>query len=232
MKISGACRCGMHRKLTGMNASDVLYYSPGACSLAPHIVLEEIGEPFEARRVAIAEGKHLAPEYLRLNPRGRVPTLVIDGQPVTEAAAILLHLAHRHAALNLLSAGALARARCFEWLLFLASSVHIAYAQLWRPRRFLPSEADAAALISSGRADIVRYNGEIEARIGSGWLLDEGFSIADAYLFPFYRWGVRIGLDMEASAPRWTRWKDRMLDRPAVRRALATEGIGTSWAPA
>lgn len=222
----------MHRKLTGMNVSHILYYSPGACSLAPHIVLEEIGEPFEARRTAIAEGKHLSPDYLRLNPRGRVPTLVIDDQPVTEAAAILLHLAHRHASLNLLPAGAVARARCFEWLLFLAASVHIAYAQLWRPRRFLPPEADETALVSSGKADVARYNGEIEAKVPAGWLLGDRFSIADAYLFPFYRWGVRIGLDMEKTAPKWTRWKDRMLDRPAVQRALATEGIGTSWAPA
>ena len=211
--------------------SHVLYYSPGACSLAAHIVLEEIGEPFEARRVAIAEGKHLAPEYLLLNPRGRVPTLVVDGHPVTEAAAILLYLADRHPALGLTPSEPLARARCYEWLSFLASSVHIAYAQLWRPRRFLPPDADETALVSSGKTDIVRYNGEIEAGVQVGWLLGERFSIADAYLFPFYRWGVRIGLDMEVSAPRWTRWKDRMLGRPAVQRALATEGIGTSWAP-
>lgn len=210
----------------------VLCYSPGACSLAPHIVLEEIGEPFEARRVAIAEGRHLSPEYLRLNPRGRVPTLLVAGQPVTEAAAILLYLAQRHAALDPARLGALAQARCYEWLLFLASSLHIAYAQLWRPRRFLPPEADATTLVASGRSDILRYNGEIEARIGSGWLLGDEFSIADAYLFPFYRWGVRIGLNMEESAPKWTRWKERMLGRPAVLRALATEGIGTSWAPA
>lgn len=212
--------------------SHVLYYSPGACSLAVHILLEEIGEPFETRRVAIAESQHLAPEYLRLNPRGRVPTLVIGGHPVTEAAALLLYLAHRHPALGLTPSEPLAVARCYEWLLFLASSVHIAYAQLWRPRRFLPPAADETAVVSSGKADIVRYNGEIEARMQAGWLLGDRFSIADAYLFPFYRWGVRIGLDMEQSVPKWTRWKHRMLGRPAVQRALATEGIGTSWAPA
>ncbi len=212
--------------------SHVLYYSPGACSLAPHIVLEEIGEPFETRRVAIAEGQQLAPDYLRLNPRGRVPTLLIDGRPVTEAAAILLYLAHRHAAVDLKPAGAAAGARCYEWLLFLATSLHIAYAQLWRPRRFLPAEADDTAVVSSGKADIVRYNREIEARIGPGWLVGDRFSIADAYLFPFYRWGVRIGLDMEDTAPMWTQWRDRMLGRPAVLRAIETEGIGTSWAAA
>lgn len=208
-----------------------LYYSPGACSLAPHIVLEEVGEPFETRRVTIAEGQHLSPEYLRLNPRGRVPTLVVDDRPISEAGAILLHLAHRHAMLELTPSETLSRARCYEWLLFLASSVHIAYAQFWRPRRFLAEGADATVLIASGRADIIRYNGEIEARLGPGWLVGDRFSIADAYLLPFYRWGVRIGLDMEKSAPKWTRWKDRMLGRPAVFRALETEGIGTSWAP-
>lgn len=214
-----------------MTMRTILYYSPGACSLAPHIVLEESGEPFETRRVTIAEGLHQKPEYLRLNPRGRVPTLVVDDHPIREAAAILLHLAH-HAAPELIPPQMLARARCYEWLMFLASSVHIAYAQFWRPRRFLPTDADASALVSSGKADIIRYNSEIEARLDSLWLLGDRFSIADAYLFPFYRWGIRIGLDMEKQAPKWTQWKDRMLARPAVLRALDTEGLGTSWAPA
>lgn len=67
----------------------VLYYSPGACSLAAHIALREAALPFELRRVMISKGEHLAPEYLAVNPRGRVPTLVIDGVPVTERSAIL-----------------------------------------------------------------------------------------------------------------------------------------------
>jgi glutathione S-transferase len=211
---------------------DILYYSPGACSLAPHIILEETGGAFEARRVAIAEGQNLASEYLKLNPRGRVPTLVTDQARVTEAGAILLHLAAKHPRLALVPTEGLANARCYEWLFFMATSVHIAYAQVWRPRRF---SAEAGphdeALAQSGRADILRYNLEIDSKLGPAWALGERYSIVDAYLLPFYRWGVRIGLDMEHGAPNWTAWKNRMLQRPAVLRAIETEGIGTTWAP-
>ena len=216
-----------------MLTMDILYYSPGACSLAPHIVLEEAGVPFETRRVAIAEGKNLAPAYLKLNPRGRVPTLVTADARITEAGAILLHLAAKHPRLALVPAEGLANARCYEWLFFLASSVHIAYAQVWRPRRFTPDAGlHDDAISQSGRADIVRYNLEIDARLGSPWALGQSYSIVDAYLLCFYRWGIRIGLDMQRGAPKWTAWKERMLQRPAVLRALETEGLGTTWAPA
>jgi glutathione S-transferase len=208
---------------------DTLYFSPGACSLAPHILLEEIGEPFEARRVSLASGENLAPEYLALNPGGRVPTLVTNGAVVTEAAAILLHLAARRPRMNLAPTDGIANARCYEWLLFIATSLHIAYAQLWRPRRFLEPGPCDEALAKSGHGDIVRYNREISARLGSPWALGERYSIVDAYLLPFYRWGVRIGLDMEGDAPKWSEWKDRMIERPAVRRALDAEGLTTLW---
>jgi glutathione S-transferase len=208
---------------------DTLYYSPGACSLAPHIVLEEIGRPFALRKVRIAAGENLAPEYLALNPRGQVPTLVTDGAAITEAAAILLHLSAAHPQLNLAPTTGLRNARCYEWLLFIATSVHIAYAQLWRPRRFLRDEGPHdEALAQSGREDIVRYNREIDARLGSPWALGEPYSIVDAYLLPFYRWGVRTGHDMRKVAPKWSVWNDRMLERPAVLRALEAEGLKIS----
>ena len=212
-----------------MHRMDTLYYSPGACSLAPHILLKEIGEPFELRRVSIAEGQHLEPEYLALNPRGRVPTLVTHGAVVTEAAAILLHLAARHPRLDLAPGAGIANARCCEWLMFLAASVHIAYAQLWRPRRFTlePGPHDEA-LARAGRADIVRYTADVEARLGSPWALGERYSIVDAYLLPFYRWSVRIGLDLEQSAPKWSAWRDAMLQRPAVLHVLQAEGLKTT----
>jgi len=208
---------------------DTLYYSPGACSLAPHIVLEEIGRPFSAQRVSIGDGQNLAPDYLRLNPRGRVPTFVTAGACINEAAAILLHLAARYPGMELAPAGGVANARCYEWLLFLATSVHVAYAQLWRPRRFLPEAGPHdQALARSGRTDIERYNSEIEARLGSPWALGERYSIVDAYLLPFHRWGIHIGLDLVHGTPKWAAWKDRMLQRPAVLSALGTEGLRTT----
>lgn len=207
----------------------ILYYSPGACSLAPHIVLEEIGIPFEPRLVAIADGENTTEAYLRINPRGRVPTLTVEGVFVSEAPALLLYLSGLAPQLALTPEGGVQLAKCLELLCFMSSSVHIAYAQLWRPQRFLPADEDTKALSDFGRAKIVEYNGEIEARIASPWAIGEDYSVADPYLLVFYRWGIRIGLDMAGDCPRWTALTKRTLERAAVQRAIQREGIGTVW---
>jgi glutathione S-transferase len=203
-----------------------LYYSPGACSLAPHVVLEELGIEFEPRRVALAEGEHLKPDYLAVNPRARVPALETEGEVYTEAPALLIYLAGLDSGSGLLPpAGTGARARCLEWLGWLSSTHHIAYAAFWRPRRFLPEGVPTEPLVAEGRRNIERGNAEIEQRIGPGWILGDDYSVADAYLLPFYRWGYRIGIDMRAECPKWSAWAERMLERPAVRRAVEREGI-------
>src|SRR5579862_8775395 len=93
-----------------------LYYSPGACSMAPHILLEEIGVPYEAVRVAIAEGKTRSPEYLAINPKGRVPALfTAEGEILTEVPAISCYLAEHSPGVRLLPQGGLPLARCLEW---------------------------------------------------------------------------------------------------------------------
>lgn len=212
----------------------ILYYSPGACSIAPHIALEESGLPFEARRVSITEGEHRTAQYVAINPRGRVPALVVDGEAVTEAPALLAYIASLRPERALMPApGTLDFARCLEVMAFLSSSLHIAYAQYWRPERFLPEDfRDKDAFIAAGHAGIRRLNSEVEVRWLRGpWVLGDRFSIADAYLFPFYRWGVRVGLPMAGEHPRWTDWLGRMLERAAVRRVVDREGIGLDWVP-
>ncbi|HEV2746846.1 MAG TPA: glutathione binding-like protein [Allosphingosinicella sp.] len=211
----------------------ILYYSPGACSLAPHIVLEETGILFEARRVSIADGELRSADYRAINPKERVPALAVDGEVLTEVPALLAYLASLAPAAELVPpAGTVAFGRCFELMAFLSSSLHIAYAQLWRPERFLPEDfAGRGAFTEQGRKTVRRHSAEIEAGLGGEWALGPRYSIADAYLFPFYRWGVRIGLAMADEHPRWTAWKDRMIRRPAVIRAVGREGIGFDWAP-
>jgi len=212
----------------------ILYYSPGVCSLAPHVALEETGIAFEARRVSIADGQHKSAAYCAINPQGRLPALVIDNQVVTEVPALLTYIASLRPERGLVPAGgSLDQARCFELLAFLSSSLHIAYAQLWRPERFLSDDFEQRDLFSAlGREAIQRCNAEVEARLVGPWALGEHFSIADAYLLPFYRWGVRIGLDMVATCPRWSAWSLRMAARQAVQRAVEREGIGWEWLPA
>ena len=209
-----------------------LYYSPGACSLATHVVLEEIGEPFETRRVAIAEGANKKAEYLAVNPRGFVPALEVEGQILTESPAILAYLASTGGGRHLApERGTVAYGQALRWLAWISGTLHGAYARFWRPERFLPAEADASDLIARGKADVIAGCAEIEAGIGEPWALGGAFSIVDANLLPFYRWGVRIGLDLEPY-PRWTALTRETLRRPAVRRAIATEQPTPDWGAA
>lgn len=202
-----------------------LYYSPGACSLASHIVLEELGVPFQARRVMILKGEHRTSEYLALNPHGRVPTLT-DGEFVlTESPAILSYLGHRFAEAGLLDLENLERlGRTQELLNFFSSSVHTAFAQIWRAERFADGDAARDEVMAAGRRAVDTYFGELESLISDGWVVAGRYSIADPYMLVFYRWGTRIGVDM-SRYPNWGRHKAAMLGRPAVQRALATEEI-------
>jgi glutathione S-transferase len=206
-----------------------LYYSPGACSLAPHIALREAGAEFELVRVSVFEKAHQAADYLRVNPRARVPALESDGSVYTEAAGLLVYIASLRPEAGLLPPGGEpALARVLEWIAWFSSSHHVAFACYWRPERFLPAGADSSELIAFGRATIERMNAEVEERLAGPWLIGGAYSLADIYALPFYRWGRRIGLDMTALYPRWTDWTARMLEREAVRAAIEAEGLGAA----
>ena len=203
-----------------------LYYSPGACSLAPHVALRETGADFEPVRVMVADKENYGAAYLQINPRARVPALEIDGEVYTEAAALLVFIASRAPQAGLLpEPGTPAQGRMLEWLAWFSDTLHIAYAHLWRPERFLPPDADNAAMVDFARESIQRLNAELEGRIAGPWLVGEHYGLADIYSLPFYRWGNRIGLDMRTSCPRWTALVTRMLERPAVTATLEAEGL-------
>jgi glutathione S-transferase len=204
-----------------------LYYSPGACSLAPHVLLEELELQFERRPVRIAEGEHRSEDYLQINRDGRVPTLIVDGTAITEVPAILTYLAWlKPGAPMLPPVGTIELGKACELMAWLSSTLHIAYAHLWRPERFLPKTAQSKALVDHSRTRIREHCAEVERGIAGPWVLGKDYSAADAYLLPFYRWGNRIGIAMAHDFPRWTEWTVQMLGRQAVSRAIATEGIG------
>ena len=202
-----------------------LFYSPGACSLVPHIALEEAGAEFEPVRVMLAKGEHLKPEYLAINPHARVPALATDEGVVTENIAILNFIADRFGAEGSVPRGdALSAARCNELLSWFASSVHIAFAQIWRAERFTADESVWAAIQAGGREALARQFVEIEELCGDGWLVPGHFTAADGYALTFLRWARRIGFDIGAY-PRWAALAARIVERPAVRRALDREGL-------
>lgn len=205
----------------------ILYYAPTACSIAPHIALEEIGADFEPRQIDLAKGEQRSPEYLAVNPAGRVPALVIDGMVVTEVPALLAFIASRNPGAGLVPPpGTLDFARCFEWLEFLSSSLHVAYAQFRRPTRFLPDDSPHLDELSAqGRLNVIGAYREVERRLGEGWAAGDNYSIADIYLFPFYTWAWRLDLDMQRECPQWSALFERTKVRPAVRRAVEREGL-------
>lgn len=204
-----------------------LYYSPGACSLAPHIALEEIGLPFSLVLVSTANGVTRTPEHLRLNPKGRVPVLVTGDSVLTEVPAILVHLAMSHADAALLPSVQEGLVRSLEWFNWLSGSVHaVAIRQVWRPETFTQDHAQHEGIIAKGKENLASSFVLIEERLKqSAWAVGDRYSAVDAYLLVFYRWGNRIGLDMRGQYKAWTGHTLRVLERPAVARALSSEEI-------
>ena len=203
----------------------ILYYSPGACSLVAHIALEEAGLSFGTKRILLAEREHDTPAYRRINPHGRVPALRTDRAVITESVAILNFLASTQPAAGSVPLhDSFSAARCNELLSWFASSVHIAFAQIWRAERFAQQETIQSAVQSEGHRIAKSYFAEIERLCGDGWLVGEVFTAADSYLLTFYRWARRIGAPMDRY-PSWTSLADRVLERPAVRRVIEREQL-------
>jgi glutathione S-transferase len=205
-----------------------LFYSPGACSLVAHIALVEAGADYEPIRVMLAQGEHLRPEYLAINPHARVPALGTDRGVVTENIAILNFIADLYGAEGSVPRGdPIAAARCNELLGWFASSVHISFAQVWRAERFTRDESGHPPIISGGRENLDQQFGEIEQLCGEGWLVPGHFTAADSYALTFFRWGNRIGLEM-GRYPGLAALVQRVLERPAVQRTLEHEGLQTA----
>ena len=204
-----------------------LYYSPGSCSLAPHIVLNETGQPFELRKFATADRANYSAEYLAVNPKGRIPALQIDGFLLTENPAILAFLGRRFPGARLYPAdGSEADARCLELLAWSSNTVHVAYAQLFRPERFVPSEQDYPPVKESGRINYERCLADIEKKLQhQEYSLGAQISVVDPFWLVFYRWGVRSGWDMRSRFPAYTAYAERLCRRSSVQRALTAEGI-------
>jgi glutathione S-transferase len=202
-----------------------LYYSPGACSLVPHIALEEADAAFKAVRIPLAEGGNLTPEYLAINPHARLPSLGTDRGIITENIAVLNFIADRFGAAGSVPRGDLyAAARCNELLGWFSSSAHIAFAQIWRGSRFTEEESAWPTLEAGGRKVLGRQFDEIETLCVEEWLVPGGFSAADGYALTFLRWAKRVGFDI-GRYPRWSALAARVLERPAVKQALKREGL-------
>jgi glutathione S-transferase len=201
-----------------------LYFSPGACSTASHIGLEEAGAQYEERPTLLAKGEHKTPEYMKINPRGKVPALEIDGKVITENTAILTYIARRFPEKKLLPEDPVALAQCISTMAWLSNSVHPAFAHVFKAEKFASTEAGQADVKETGKKTFFEALKEVDSMLaGKQWIMGDQFTVADAYALVFYGWGVRIELPVKELA-NYTAWKDRMLARPAVRKVLESEG--------
>jgi glutathione S-transferase len=200
-----------------------LYYSPGACSLAPHIALEEAGANYALQLASIPKGEHQAPEYLNVNPRGKIPALRTDNGVLTENVAILAYIARLFPDAELLPEEPIDLARCISHMAWLSNTVHPAFTHIVRPGRFATDESARANVKATGRENAWILLQELDALLaGSEWVLGSRYSVADPYTLVIYGWGKGHGMPVEQLA-NYTAFKNRMLQRPAVRRVLESE---------
>lgn len=214
-----------------MNKSDdlTLWYWPTACSLAVHIVLEEIGVPYREVRVDFATGAQRQPGYLSINPKGRVPALRVADGILTETPAILAYLRPAFlAALGQQGLGPLEAARELEMICWLSSTVHVAFAHISRTERYATS-SDALTDVKMKGIETCRSLWEqIETGLeGRKWIMGERYSVCDPFLQVFWNWGrgERLGYDMESDFPYWTAHARRLLARPAAQRVYERVGL-------
>jgi glutathione S-transferase len=199
-----------------------LFYAPGACSMAAHIVLEESGEKYEAKKVDLAAGEQRTEAYLKIHPLGRVPALRLDdGEPLTENTAILPYLGKRY---DLWPRHAATEAKALSLIGFFASSVHPAHAHVGRPERYTADHGAFPGIKDMGLKTFHGYLKQIDGMLAGREWFSEHYSVLDPYAFVFYTWGVRRELPM-AELKNYTAHKDRMLKRAAIGRVAADEKI-------
>lgn len=198
-----------------------LFYSPGACSMASHIVLHEVGQPFEIERVDTnAKKTESGGDFRAINPKGKVPVLAVEGEVLTEGPSILQFVADRAGDAVLAPlAGSMARARVNEMLNFTGTELHVAFHPL-----FNPASDDAAKV--AARKNVGTKFDWLEAKLADGrvFLTGQNFTVADAYAFVVANWANFTGIDLSA----WPRLKDfvqRVAARPAAQAAMKAEGL-------
>jgi len=209
-----------------------LYHDPGSASMVPHVLLEEIGTPFELKRVPRAQARHKTPEYLALNPNGLIPVLVDADLVLYETAAICLYLADRfpHAALAPPPGASAPRAHFQKWLVWLTNTLQAMLLHCFYPQRMV-DDGDAAAAAQVQAHARSRVGGMLEqldaqlASHGKPWLLGEHYSAVDPYAFTLCRWTRGFDTRPARDYPQLGPYLQRMLQRPALQRALHTEGL-------
>lgn len=213
-----------------------LFYYPGNANLAPHMLLEEIGVPYELVLVDREQNEHHSPEYLKLNPSGRIPALIDGDLILSESAAICLHLADVFPALKLAPAlGTAQRAHMYKWLMYLTNTLQAELISYFYPDRLCNDERVAEQIKYkaeervAGMLDII--DNALMENTFSGcqtYLLGNHYSVVDPFLFMLCRW--TRGMNKPArDYPHLSSYLACLSDRPAIKRAFAMEGIAVPF---
>jgi glutathione S-transferase len=202
-----------------------LYYAPGACSFASHVAIEEVGIPYETQKLSLADGDQRKPEYLRLNPRGRVPTVVVDDHVLTENVGILSYFGGGYPQAGLWPKKTWDQAKLMSTLAWLSNSVHPAFGHLFRPARYADGDAAQEAVKAKAHESFQGYLEEIDKLLeGHKWAVANQYTVADPYLLVFYRWGNRAKMPVH-NLKNYSALVQRVMARPAVKKVMADEGI-------
>ena len=207
-----------------------LHYFPGNASLIPHILLEELGLPFKLEYVDRARSAQKSPAYLKLNPNGLIPVLADGDLVLYETAAICLHLVDTHPQAGLApAAGTPERAHFYKWLAWMTNTLQAALIVYFYPERWMNegNAAGAAELKAHAGAKIGGMLDQLDAQLaahGADWFLGERYGALDPYAFVLCRW-TRGFARPARSLPRLGPYLQRMLARPAVQKAIATEKL-------
>ena len=204
-----------------------LFYYPSNASLAPHFILEEIGAPFELRLVDRVSNGQKDPEYMKVNPMGRIPTLADGDLVLFESVAICLHLADKHPEAGLVPApGTDERAHLYKWLMFLTNTIQPDFMAFYYPEKHTTDVEAIAAAKESAAARLDSAYAMVNEALGRGgpYLLGEAVSVADFYLLMEIHWGTTQE-NQPKDLPNIRRCVDLVSERPSVQRAAATEGI-------
>ena len=197
-----------------------LYYSRASCAYAPHILLHDAGADFNTVEIDFAKGEQLAPEFLAINPKGRVPALITPDGILTENPAILLYIAQTHPDSHLAPTDPFALAQAQSFNMFLASTVHVAHAHKHRGSRWVDDPAAHAAMTAKVTSNMAMYAGMIEDHYFAGpYVLGEQYSMCDPYLALITRW---LGADGVALAdfPQLQAHDALMRTRPSMQAVL------------
>ena len=207
-----------------------LYYVPGNASLFPHMLLREIGRPFELKLVDRDSAAHKQPDYLAMNPHGRIPVLVTDGRPLHETSAIGLFLADAHPQAGLAPpAGHPDRADHYKWMTLIAAVLQAEFRAWFYPHEYVVDPALADQAREAARARLTESFERIAEHLaGREWLLDSGVSAADFYLLMMVRWGRTLPSPIREIGPLGDHAR-RVLARPAVQASFEAEGLAAPF---